>query len=301
MSAAPASQKDSSRREESESQLGTDALLGAVERYGKASVTLAGALYVSGLIASIWYYSSFHVRSIELLRTQYILTGVWYWIVLLLHVAVPQFILKRSWQRILYMLFGLAVLLSLQSSFSVYLQTLVQRALGSKPYFEFTAAERSDLKGDMLVVVISYLFAPILFWSGYSLYVNASRKWGALFIVWSLWFNLHLFSGYVFPNTPQTLGGGEPAIVEVYFKEGVSAEAKREFDVSRDLTTYDEPFYVARLVHMDEHTIFFKTPRWFQNDIFEFDRDQIQMLRYRSNNPIDFGTPNQYRRQVDHK
>lgn len=270
----------------------------AIERYSKALVTLAGLLYVIGLVVSVRYYASLHVRSLELLRSQYVLIGVWYFVVLVLHLGIPALLLRRQWLRTLYLLVGLVVVVLYNHAFSIYLQTLLQRAFGWKTYFEFGPAEASVLKGNLVVLAVSWVFALLSAWLGLWLLVKHKSKWGIVLIAYALWLNFGVFADHVFANMPQTIGGGEPPIAQLQFADSVPEHMKEDFDVSKQLEGNEGnnlPWYYARIVYADEHSIFLKPTFWYATDVYEFPRDQVGTLAYRNFNPLAFGSPRRRR------
>lgn len=156
----------------------------------------------------------------------------------------------------------------------------------------FSDEERTVLIGESAVAICSYLFAIATFWSGLWVYkIGSMKALGVLVIAVSLFINFVFFSQYVFPSTSQSLGGGRPAIVHIEFTDSVPDEARSDFDISR-AAGYPRPWYYARLIYLDGHSVFLLPANWFSRQVFEFRRDQLQMLKYTEINPVDFGMRN---------
>ena len=99
-----------------------------------------------------------------------------------------------------------------------------------------------------------------------------------------------MFTSDVFPSIPDQFGGGKAAIVKIEFSAEVPLSAKIGFDLHLP-EYYSEPQYYGQLIYMDEHSAFLKEANWFSRDVYEFQREQVKVLRYDSYNPREMGMP----------
>ena len=112
----------------------------------------------------------------------------------------------------------------------------------------------------------------------------------AAFLLAALGLNWFVFTSDVFPFVPDPFSGGKATIVKIEFAAEVPESAKIGFEL-RQPELYSTPQYYGQLIYMDEHSVFLKEAAWYARDVYEFQRDQIRVLRYDFYNPLEMGMP----------
>jgi hypothetical protein len=272
------------------SDLSFSEIVDEIEKYGKAAAVAAGVVYAIGLVIHTSYYNHLHIRSFEILRAKYIFVGFYYILFLALQVFVPVFLLKKWYLRALYLMLFVLILFSFNDVDMAYLQYLIEVKWRGGSYFEFNKAQSSIVIPNAIFLVLGVVFAPLLLVTQIK-NEDKEKLASLLLIIVVLPLNWIVFTNDVFPIIPDQFGGGKAAIVKIDFASEVPLTAKIGFDVHMPEKYYPEPQYYGRLIYMDDHSVFLKEANWFSRDVYEFQRDQIKVLRYESSNPREMGMP----------
>lgn len=266
-----------------------------VETFGKIIAGLLAIFYVAGLILFGLYHSNLHIRSIELLQVRYLFVGFYYFAFMFCHLAVPIWWIKRIWLKILYLLSFLLLVIFLNPIHNTYLSYLIEKAASGTSYFEFKSSHISVLNGNLIVLVTSFILAPVaLFVAVYVPKLIKIKQLRILFVVLVLFafgFNYQIFTKNVFPFIPDGIGGGQPPIVHIVFADDVPYEVTSNFDLAGQVSGFLGDYYYGRLVYIDNDSVFLQEPFWYANYVYEIQRKDIIMLEYKEYNPAELGQP----------
>lgn len=152
-------------------------------------------LYLLGLFCTFCFYSQFGILSIDVLKPQCILIGLYVW---LFAIGLPRILIV-----------GISLFKINHRAINVI---LVAAALAVTDYTIYAATT-----GQALLMAIIALFLQFLYYSSYRpIYITAvpSRAKGYLFII----VLAYLFSTTLLPAIPQYFGGTKPAGVTLNFK-----------------------------------------------------------------------------------
>jgi len=184
-----------------------------------------------------------------------------------------------------------------------YLQYLIEVKWRGGSYFEFDKAQSSIVISNAIVLVLGVVIAPLVLLVARYVRDQAEsdleqktdlqngRMISLLLFIGALPLNWIVFTSAVFPFIPDQFGGGKAAIVKIEFATEVPLSSKIGFDVHLPKEYYSEPQYYGQLIYMDEHSVFLKETDWSAMWVYEFQRDQIKVLRYDSYNPREMGMP----------
>jgi hypothetical protein len=129
------------------------------EQIGKICAGLLAVFYVVGIIISGLYYSSLNVRSIELFKVRYIFVGFYYILFTFLLLVYPNWWIKRLWVKIVYLFVFFGFIFSINLAIKrYYIDFLLQKLITGTSYFQFKNGEVALISGDLLELIILYLF-----------------------------------------------------------------------------------------------------------------------------------------------
>lgn len=266
-----------------------------IETIGKIAAGLLAVFYVAGLVIFGLYHSKLHIRSIELLQVRYLLVGFYYFAFLFLHLAVPVWWIKRIWQKIIYLFVFLTWVVFFDPINKTYINSIISDKILGSSYYEFRSEYISVLNGSIIMLIISFLIAPIIIFFS----VNVGKRINSeklspiliVFILFALSYNYQIFTQNIFPYIPDGIGGGEEPIVHIVFAENVPYEVADNFDLQGRVSGYVGDYYYGKLVYIDDNSVFLKEPFWYSSDVYEIQRKDIIMLNYTGFNPAEIGQP----------
>lgn len=266
-----------------------ESLANNIEFLGKLGAGLLAIFYVVGLIIFGLYHSALHIRSIELLQIRYLYVGFYYFVFLLLHLILPFWWIKRTWQRLVYLFILLCFVIFLSRVNNLYISYLT-----SKWFFGVSSLEFQRY-GDVLINGISLLAAQFLLGlfmalSATIFYKKENLRYPfILSLLTAIVFNYNIFVRNIFPFIPDAIGGGQPPIVNIVFADNVPRVVTSNFDIVGIVPDYSSDYYLGRLIYMDDNSVFLKEPFWYSNEVYEIQRKDIIMLNYKEFNPAELG------------
>lgn len=267
----------------------------SIETIGKITAGLLAVFYVVGLVIFGLYHSKLHIRSIELLQVRYLFVGFYYFVFLFLHLAVPVWWIKRVWLKIVYLSIFLIGVVFFNPVNNTYLNFLFSKKILGTSYFEFKSDYFSVLNGNIIVLIISFLIAPILIFASTQItkIIKTEKLRPVLigFVLFALNYNYQIFTNNIFPYIPDGIGGGESPIVHIVFADNVPFEVKDNFDLEGRVSGFVGDYYYGKLIYIDNDSVFLKEPFWYAKDIYEIQRKDIVMLEYKEINPAEIGQP----------
>ena len=248
------------------------------EALAKVGSVALGCLYTIGLLVSVIYQSTLHIRSISFLEPQYILVGAYFCVFVFLNLIIPIGFLKRTLSRSAYILIFVLILMLFDSQSHPYFDYFNFR-LNHTSGFVFSPAEGgiivSSLIGLVVMQVGSLGIAFLLAEGGRRSEIN--RSLAIVFIVVALTLMEYaLFSGYVYPNIPETMAGGSFPEVVIVLSPTAPAYITSFFELEPEV----KGVYHARLVHLDSDAVLLKSTSWPALNTIEVPRDLVLALEY---------------------
>lgn len=291
----------SSPNNEPKNNISVSDILKHSETIGKLGTTILGVFYVAGIIVFGAYYSNLHIRSIELFRVRYFFVGFYFCLFLYLFFVFPQFNIKRAWAKILYYIVFVIFFVLIDNAVSVYVNHLLSVWITGETYFKFTPSQISIIWGRG-VITISLSISTLLSY-GYSISffnqaskqifqekISSNKAQAYIFLVASFILGLSLFINSIFPNIPDALGGGKAPLVSLEFKKTTPYSTTINFDISASSKLEIYPHW-ARLVYVDSDSLFLQSAFWFSDEVYEVPRDDVELIRYETYNPVEIGSP----------
>ena len=267
-----------------------------IETYGKIGAGILALFYMAGLIIISFYHSTLHIRSIDLFRVRYLFVGFYFFVFLFLHLFFQYRYLKNWWLKIIYFGLFLLILAFWTDANNYYFSSLFSIWRTGTSYFKFEPVQIQIITGNLITTLGSAVVAPISFTFAIFAYNSKIKqkviRISALFLLFfAIQISYSIFTNYIFPNIPEALGGGKPPIVRITFSDNVPESVKFNFDISNRVRGYLGSAYYARLVYVDDKSIFLQEAPWYSTWVYELKRDQIEMLRYTEFNPVEMGQP----------
>jgi hypothetical protein len=262
-----------------------------LESFGKTGAGILAILYVVGLIIIGLYNSSLHIRSVELFKVKYLFVGFYYFTFLFLHLIFPKWWSKKVTARVLYLLLIFTIIIFLNEVNNRYLVFILENWIYGNSFFDFKKIDIYAINKNFGVLAIVFIFANIIF----STAIKTKKENGESVSSVNFWLitlavilNYFTFIKFVFPNIPDTIGGGKAPIINIEFSENVPQAITGNFDNSDELGA-PFPYYLARLIYKDGDTVFLSGLDWLTDDVFELKSSDIRMIRYIGFNPLEMG------------
>jgi hypothetical protein len=215
-----------------------------VDAYSHHIIQVTALLYVAGFVVATVYYSQFDVTSLALLRPQYVLAGFWFFLPLIIvaSVFVLAYAYYQSW-HVVEMDFPKSRSLRFAViclSISGLMMAVLAVTFALDPFLTKTGRIRLNSAawvGSHLIQVLSQTvpilgFGALLLWAyrdpggpTWRKVRIAGRLVGcSVLLVFALHY-LQWFGTNVFPAIPQSIGGGQPLLVQFILKaEGQPGE-----------------------------------------------------------------------------
>lgn len=225
----------------------------------------------------------------------YLFVGFYYFAFLFLHLAVPVWWIKRIWLKIIYLFIFLIGVVFFTPVNNTYLNFLLSEKVLGTSYFEFKSDYLSVLNGNIIVLIISFLLAPVLIFASTQITkiikTEELRPVLIVFVLFALNYNYQIFTNNIFPYIPDGIGGGKSPIVHIVFADNVPYEVTDNFDLAGRVSGFVGDYYYGELVYIDNDSVFLKEPFWYAKDVYEIQRKDIIMLEYKEINPAEIGQP----------
>jgi hypothetical protein len=254
----------------------TSSTLQVVENITKSVLSIGAIIYAWGFLVISIYLSQYHISSLNLLRVQYILAGIWIVIPILLFSILAiwftaafykEFFTKAEEQKdkkkrwFLDFIWKIIIVVMLISGYYFIVSDFLKWIAPTFTSGIFV------LNGFDLLKVAGFCLGIAIFLGITWNFINGSRKypekkapyllWGVLFAIFTTTIALGYtvyFSLYLYPKIPSILGGGQPQNVKIMIGHGDDYESLRKalnFDNNQELsstlkliTTTDEIYLI---------------------------------------------------------
>jgi hypothetical protein len=261
-------------------------LLDEIERIGKFAAAAIGVLYATGLFIQTLYFSELHVRSLELLRLNYVLVGFYYLLFLGLTAGAPNFIKDRA-RRITLVISLIVYLVLFDPVTAFFLRTVIERIfLSGAPQltgnFYVNGFSWIVLETLICVIAIPVLSNNLRKIKSFPTLDERAKIYFVIGLFICITFNLALFYRIVFKQVPETMGGGKPVAVEIFLATDTPAPILEHFQ-GNGFPISDANHFEANLIYTTDAVIFFQETGRQVSKVYEMDRTLVRMIRYVEN------------------